>query len=478
MRWWRSPLGLRTSVTLAFAIGATLLAATMAVGTYVTARNYLIDQRERGAVRQAFADASYVRDGLLTPRTKVSDVLGALSPPADATVLVHRRDRWFSSSLQVGESAVPVSVVTAVRDGQATVTWGSSAGTPGLIIGVPLPGVDAEFYEVAGTPELDSSLRTLGVVLLVFAVLTAAGGALVGRWAARRVVAPLDDVASAAARIAGGELDTRLPLTEDPDLATIVGSFNSMVDTVRERIERDARFAADVSHELRSPLTAVVTSVAVLEHRRDDLPPRSQQALDLIARDLDRFRRAIEDLLELGRLESTAAAPVRDPVTVGDLVHHALDAGDRPLSLLRGDPGARSAVVLADKSQLHRALVNLFENADRHGNGLTGVALTREGDSVCITVEDAGAGVDEPDRERVFHRFVRGGSRGSLPGTGLGLSLVAETIRGHGGTVRCWSEPGRPGARFTMRLPLSPTPRVGTSAAPRSVADSPMGQSS
>jgi signal transduction histidine kinase len=291
------------------------------------------------------------------------------------------------------------------------------------------------------------------VVLTAFAVATAAAGAVLGRYAARRVVMPLDNVAGAAARIAGGALATRLATTEDPDLATIVGSFNSMVDALHERIERDARFAADVSHELRSPLTALVTSVDVLQRRRDEMPAQSREALDLIDRDLHRFQRALEDLLELGRLESGSARGVRATVDLRDLARHALEDGGRPGALLHElEPGADTRVFV-DKAQLHRALVNLFENADRHGGGLTGVTVTAAPGGVVLCVDDEGPGVAPADRERIFERFVRGGSRGSLPGTGLGLSLVAETVRAHGGAVWCVPGPGGVGSRFVVRLP-------------------------
>ena len=94
--------------------------------------------------------------------------------------------------------------------------------------------------------------------------MTTVGGAAIGRSASARVVAPLDDVATAAASIAAGEMTTRLEPTADPDLAVIVGSFNTMVQALDERIQRDARFAADVAHELRSPVTTLMTSISLL----------------------------------------------------------------------------------------------------------------------------------------------------------------------------------------------------------------------
>jgi two-component system sensor histidine kinase MtrB len=452
----RRPLGLRTSITLTFAGGALLLTATMAIGTHLVARDYLVEQRERTAARQAFVDASYLRDGLLTRGAEISEVLGAASPPANSILLVHRGGDWYSSSLEVGESALPAVLKGRVADGAAVTLWSGGPQGPSVMVGVPLPAVDAEFYEITATSELDQTLRTQRNVLVGFALAMTLLGALLGRAAARRVVAPLDEVAGAAARIAGGALDTRLPATEDPDLATIVGSFNSMVDAVDERIQRDARFASDVSHELRSPLTAMVTSVEILEGRRHELSERSGQVLDLIERDLARFRRALEDLLELGRLEAGAERQLSEGVDARELVLHTLQDSGRPAGLLHAaEPdGDGPPLVTVDKQQLNRALVNLFENADGHGAGLTEVTVVRERDSVLIRVEDDGPGVATQDRERIFDRFARGGARGSLPGTGLGLSIVAETVRRHDGSVWCEERPGG-GASFVVRLPAA-----------------------
>ncbi|MFC6007363.1 HAMP domain-containing sensor histidine kinase [Angustibacter luteus] len=446
----RRPWGLRASVTVAFTGGALILSAVLAAGTYFVARHYLVDQRERTATRQAFADASFVRDGLLTSGAQVSDVLGDVAPPSDTDIVVHRGGRWFSSSLQADARAIPASAQQAVAHGRATLVWATGPNGRELVVGVPLPAVGAEFYEVSSPTELSGTLGTLRLVLFGFAVLTAIGGALLGRYAARRVVAPLDDVAAAAARISVGELSTRLPSTDDPDLAAIVGSFNAMVEALDERIQRDARFAADISHELRSPLTTLVTSVAVLQRRRDELPDRSQQALDLVATELDRFQRSLEDLLELGRLDAGVATQALSDVDLGDLVRHALQASHRATTpTLPTEP----LVVRVDKNQLSRALFNLFDNADLHGGGLRAVAVERSGPDALVTVDDEGPGVPLAERTRIFERFVRAGSRGSRQGTGLGLSLVAETARAFHGGVGCTDRPGG-GARFVLRLPL------------------------
>jgi len=453
-----SAWGLRDTVTASFALGALIVSALLAVGTYLTARHYLMDQRQATALRQSYADASFVLDGLLTRDARVPDVLGSVNAPADSELIVHTGDRWYSSALARGPQALPQAVRDGVSSGSVTFGWGTTEDTPSLVVGVPLPAAQAEFFEIVQTGELRSTLNTLAIVLTAFAVLATLAGAMFGRLALRRLMAPLDDVATAAAQIGAGGLQTRLPPTDDPDLATIVGSFNSMVEALDERIQRDARFAADLGHELRSPLTTLVASVQVIEGRRDELPARTQRAVDLVSVELARFQQTLEDLLELGRLDAGVRGQVLAEVDAVELARQSLEQSHRDPSLLRvlGDVRGPSAVrtVRVDKQQLGRALVNLYDNADRHGGGLQTVTVRRVRTHVRIDVDDHGDGVPVDERDRIFERFVRGGSRRSLPGSGLGLSIVAETATSLGGRVWCEDAPGG-GARFSIELPVT-----------------------
>jgi len=258
-----------------------------------------------------------------------------------------------------------------------------------------------------------------------------------------------------------GDLAMLVHVAPFADVSGAPGALVAFEDqTALERAELMRRdFVANVSHELRTPLTALVTSVEVLQRRRHELTERSRQALDLIDRDLHRFQRALEDLLELGRLESGAAGSVLTTVDLPDLVRHALESSGRQADLLTVNARAGDTQVTVDKARISRALVNLFENADRHGGGLTAVSVSASDGYVEVAVDDEGPGVPPADRDRIFDRFVRGGSRGSLPGTGLGLSLVAETVRAHDGHTWCGSGPHGPGARFVIRLPAASSPR-------------------
>jgi two-component system sensor histidine kinase MtrB len=450
------PRGLRARIVLAFAAGTLLVSAVLVVTTFLLARSYLLDQREGAATRQAFVDANLLRSRLATAGSDVGDVLPDLVPSGGADVVVRRDGAWYSSGLDVGARDVPGALRDVVADGGAGTLRVSSAAGPRLVIGVPVAAADLEFYEVAPLVELQGVLHTVAGVLGAGAATATAAGAAFGFWASRRVVQPLEQVAGAATRIAGGELTARLPSTDDPDLVAIVGSFNSMVDALAARIDRDNRFVGDVSHELRSPLTSLVTSVEVLAARRDELSPRGREALALVEGQLARFRTTLDDLLVLARLDSgtTDDGPL-PAVPLGALAREVLAATGRPPDLLTADDDASTAV-RADKHRLERALRNLLDNADRHGGGTRTVCVARRDGVVLLTVDDAGPGVPPEDRERIFERFARGpqAARRSLPGAGLGLAIVAETAASHGGAAWCSSSP-QGGARLTLSLPAA-----------------------
>ena len=452
MRRALAPRGLRSRIVLGFAAGALLVSVVLVSTTWFLARGYLLSQREDLLTRQAFADANVLASRLSTAGTDVGEAVVELVPSGGADVVVRSGGSWYSSSLDAGARDVPAELRAIVAGGAAGTLRVDTADGPALLVGVPVDSADVEFYELAALTELRQVLRTLAAVLGAGALAATAAGAAFGVWASRRAVQPLEQVAGAATRIAGGELTTRLPPTDDPDLLAIVAGFNSMVDALAARIDRDARFVGDVSHELRSPLTGVVTSVEVLAARRAELSPRADQALTLVQGELRRFRQMLDDLLELARIDGAPeGAAVAVPLAA--LVREVLVASGRDPGLLRADPDEETTV-LGDKRSLERAVRNLLDNADRHAGGASAVHVQRRDGTVVVSVDDDGPGVPLEDRERVFERFARGphAARRSLPGAGLGLAIVAETAGQHGGAAWVSEVPGG-GARFSLSLP-------------------------
>ena len=290
----RRHFGLRARVTAAFAIGAAVVSGALATSTYVLAHHYLLNEQEARATTTTYADARAMRELLAYPGTNVGEALSSLTEPdlteAQVTVAVlHRHGKWYSSSVSVNEptgaarpEGLPAALVTLVSTGvpaRQRVIW---QGQPAVAIGVPMTADGASYFEVHSLSDLARTLDLLAAVLLSCSIATTVGGLAVGRWASGRLVRPLRRTADVAAAIAGGAMEQRLPPTNDPDLAVLAKSFNEMVGVLADRIKRDAQFASDVSHELRSPLTTVQATIALLEASAPSLPPDGRRALALL----------------------------------------------------------------------------------------------------------------------------------------------------------------------------------------------------
>ncbi|WP_394617902.1 sensor histidine kinase [Lentzea sp. JNUCC 0626] len=226
--------------------------------------------------------------------------------------------------------------------------------------------------------------------------------------------------------------------------------FDSMARELEQRALREARFASDVSHELRSPLTTMVNAGAVLRRRKEHLPGTAGTALELLTSEVDRFARMVVDLLEISRADQTDDPPPED-IALDALVRNVIATRAAPVPM-----ELAPAVVLGDRRRLDRVLTNLLDNAERHAGGAVLVTVRVAGTSVRLEVEDAGPGVPARLREEIFERFARGvmaGSRGGDTGSGLGLALVRDHVHRLGGRV--WVEDRAPrGARFVVEMVL------------------------
>ena len=439
-----------------FGVGGLLLATFLAALTYSLARGYLLDQRERAAVRAARANAGAVAARLRAADTDLPGLLDALGRRSgvDAEAMVYVDGEVFGATAAPSAVRLPEEFVAAVADGEPVRQRFRGARSTRLAIGIPLASSGAAYVEVVSLAELERTLRTLSSALLAAAAVTCVAFAALGWAASRRVLRPVTDVAQAASAIAEGRLDTRLDVGGDRDLRPLADSFNAMADALQRRIERDARFTADVSHELRSPLTALATSFSVLESHEGEMTERPRRATRLLAHEIERFTRLVVDLLEMSRAD--AGIPLElDAVRLDDLVRRTLER--EVYTAVPLEVADEPIVVLADKRRLDRVLVNLLDNAALHGGGAVRVGLSRTADVARIEVDDAGPGVAPDERERVFDRFARGtvgADRRKVRGAGLGLALVREHVRAHGGSVRVTDRPGG-GARFVVELPLA-----------------------
>ncbi len=444
--------GLRARVTAGFAVGALLVSAAMALLSYQLTESFLLDERERTARRAVLFDARIVAAGLDTDNPEVLPVLRSLDTGANRRALIWRDGEFYSRTMveDTLTDSLPQSVINIVNEGKPAVQRVRIGDRPAMVFGIPL-GESTALYEIDYMSELDGNLKVLGLVLTLVAASTAVAGALLGMYASRRVMRPLATVADAARDIAGGRLEARLDPATEPDLARLATSFNHMVDQLSARMERDRRFAADVSHELRSPLQTLAAAASVLDRRRDKFDQRTASAAGLVVEEVQRFQELVTDLLELARSDQPADT---SPVDVAALARQACGQRGLPTSLVSVEPGT-SPVWHIDRRRIEQVLANLIDNAQVHGGGVVAVRLAQHPDARVLEIDDEGPGVSATDRDAIFDRFVRGrsaGARGDNNGTGLGLALVVQHITAHAGNIQVLDRPGG-GARFRIELP-------------------------
>jgi two-component system phosphate regulon sensor histidine kinase PhoR len=235
--------------------------------------------------------------------------------------------------------------------------------------------------------------------------------------------------------------------------------------TELRRLERlRQEFAANVSHELKTPLAVIKAAVETLLDGAADDPAARELFLGQVADQGDRLHALILDLLSLARIEAGAEVLEFHPIAVGDAVascleRHRTRAEAKGLKLAALPPGASEVVAWADADALDQILDNLIDNAVKYTPeaGQIRVRWRAEGPDVYLEVEDTGMGIPEPDLPRVFERFYRVDKARSreLGGTGLGLSIVKHLTQSMGGGVSAASTLGQ-GTTFTVRLPRPP----------------------
>ena len=442
-------LPLRHRVGAAFALVSLVVTGLFATVTWNLASYYLVEQRVEGATRQVEVNVRLVERAIsASPESDgLDDLLTGLAGTPNTTVALRHDGNWITSGRDIDVSELPKPLLDMARSGIGARQRMLVEGMPSLVVAAPMPG-ETVFVEVFPLQLLDANLRFLSSVLIIGVAVSTVLGLGLGHWAGRRALQPLTELTEAAGRVAGGDLAARLPGSSDAELAPLVATFNRTADALEQRVARDARFAADVSHELRSPLTTLVNAVAVLRRRRSELPQTAQQAVDLLDGDIQRFRRMVLDLLEISRSDTLE----REPWELGQLVRGIVGVrGGAPPEIDAPEP----VTVRADRRRIDQILGNLLDNADAHGGGAVRVGVSAREGRGRIEVDDAGPGVPAGKRAEVFERFSRGaraGSRGDGGGTGLGLSLVAAHVRRHDGSVWIEDRPGG-GARVVVELP-------------------------
>jgi signal transduction histidine kinase len=455
--YWRirPRLPLRTKVSVFFGLLALVASVSLTVVTYTIARSSLLDERTADATQQALSNAVIL--GLKIRAGQVDDLNEALSPEETGFNILELSDGSDIPSDLNSPVAFPEELIAWVEDHRSGTQRFTFNGKEYIGVGVYLTEVDAKFFEAFSLRSIERTLRTLLIAFSIGSATTVALAGAIGVWTSRRLMRPLARITDAATQIASGDLDSRVPPEHDRDLETLVNSFNGMADAVQTRIQREERFASDVSHELRSPITALSAATEVLERRREDVPERTQQAIDVIVTQVRRFDQMVLDLLELSRMDAGVADVHAEPAELTALCQRIARRFGFEHLPVDADPTA-PVTVSTDRLRFERILGNLLDNARHHAGDPVRISIESAPEPfVDVVVEDNGPGVPEPERSRIFERFARGGESLYRVGTGLGLALVAEHAHVLGGEVWVEDRPGG-GSRFVVRLPRGAAP--------------------
>jgi two-component system, OmpR family, sensor histidine kinase MprB len=450
-------LSLRARVGLVAALGVGLIVVLVSIAAYVTVRVSLLRQVDASLFERAHAAASGPLASYEVLTQIPSEALGA----ADIGIaLVQANGNVYSSETAQGiyrnpPVGRPELNVARGYTGASVRTAVDEAGKTYRVVAVPTSRARG-FALVLGqsTERTEALLKRLGLVLLF----VGGAGIVVAGWAgmgiARTGLRPVRRLTAAAEHVARtGDLRP-IPVQGTDELARLAHAFNAMLSALAEARGRERRLIADAGHELRTPLTSLRTNLDLLAQSEDrpGLSPADRGALlhDVRAQ-VSELSALVGDLVELSREDPPAATHA--PVDLADIVAHAVERVRRRAPGLRFDVEAEPWTVFGDAQALERAVTNLLDNGAKWSppQAVVTVALT----GGLLSVADQGPGIADADLPHVFERFYRSEEARTMPGSGLGLSIVKQVAERHGGSVSAGRAPGG-GALLTLQLPGMP----------------------
>lgn len=394
-------------------------------------------------------------------------------------------------------SQIPVALsdsvagINANDDQSAHIYWAALElpnGEPGLAIGtkVTLPPDRAEYalYLIYDLSSMQQTLDDIHRILLIGGLLLVTIIGSIAWIVTKAGLGAVSDAAAVSEKLAAGDLEERMEVRGEDEVARLAASFNHMAATLQDQINQLATlsrmqqvFVSDVSHELRTPLTTVRMAAEVLYESREDFDPISRRSTELLYHQVERFQALLADLLEISRFDAGAAVLDLEPTDLFNIVRDVIEATE-PLALNCGSEVTvvsrdTSCVVDADPRRIERVLRNLLVNALEHGEGRpVEIAIGSNADAAAVAVRDHGIGMSETDAARVFDRFWRAdpARARTTGGSGLGLSIAAEDTRLHGGWLEAWGSPGE-GSCFRLTVPRRHGVPIESSPVPLSPQD-------
>lgn len=372
-------------------------------------------------------------------------------------------DVYASSPLPGGISSISPELRAIVATGELGYAWQTVGGRSSLVVGGRQGASPPALYFVFDATPVEEALAQLRIGL-VGAGLTAVLLALVAAGIiARGILRPVAAAAGAARRIAGGDLGARVSVTGRDELAGLAAELNRMaasleatVARLEEAQDRNRQFVADVAHELRTPLAALVAEASLIEPSLASLPPDARRAGELLTGDVRRMRTLVDDLLEVSRFDADAEQASTQEVDLRRVVA-AVVAARLPSAALAVPMSP--VPVSTDPRRLERILGNLLDNAREHAPGApVEVTLAPVRAGAVVAVADRGPGVPAQSLPHLFDRFYKAEPSRRAGSSGLGLAIAAEHAELIGATLRARARPGG-GLVFTLTVPASPVTR-------------------
>jgi heavy metal sensor kinase len=303
---------------------------------------------------------------------------------------------------------------------------------------------------------MDAQLRDLALILVLGLPIAVAVAGVGGYVLARRALAPIERMTSHARTITAERLNDRLPVDNpDDEMGRLAAVFNQTLGRLEQSFEQMRRFTADVSHQLRTPLTAIrsVGEVGLRAGRRDEASYRA--IIGSMLEETDRLSVLVDRLLSLSRAETHQSTLTPDSVSLVELAedvvgHLGVLAEEKGQSLSVDATGRPTAVI--DRVVLRQALINLVDNAIKFTppGGQVSVRVTSDDGTAVVDVTDTGPGIPSEARERIFDRFFRGDEL-AASGTGLGLSIAKGAVEANGGQLTLERSDAQ-GTTFRIRL--------------------------
>jgi two-component system sensor histidine kinase MprB len=354
------------------------------------------------------------------------------------------------SDSQVGQSPELVtSQVLAVANGKSADGWSevTTATVHWRIYAVPFsPGRALEVARPLN--EIDAALASTRFALIGLAITAAVLAALLGALIGRAVLGPLrrlNETVNDVTRTR--DLSRRVAMTGGDEIANLAASFDGMLGALEISLRQQRQLVADASHELRTPLTSLRTNLELLARGQPTDDAERQQVLVELVGQMERLSTLVADLIDLARDEE-ATLPIED-IRLDEVVADAITDVRGRYPQVRFEAVLENTAVRGVRSRIARAVTNLLDNAGKWSPAGGVVEVTVNGGEV--SVRDHGPGVAPEDAPRVFDRFWRASNARSLPGSGLGLSIVKDVAESHGGSVSVEHATGG-GARFRLRL--------------------------